>query len=124
MCDNLGNNTISVRAVNNIGIEVTKTTTTTVVDDKPPNVVDSMVEVLEDGSIGGNVSNDTWDNCHIKSYKLVDGATWDILVLTSICLIMNTYLAITVSLYGFFCSDLTVLRTTLIYIALIFRLRT
>ena len=75
MCDDLGNNTISVRAVNNIGIEVTKTTTVTVVDDKPPNVVDSIVEVLEDGSIRRNVSNDIWDNCHIKSYKLVDGAT-------------------------------------------------
>ena len=61
--------------MNNIGIKVTKTTTATVIAGKPPNVLDSIVKVLEDGSIGGNVSSDTWDNCRIKSYRLVDNAT-------------------------------------------------
>jgi len=73
-CDDIGNNTVSVRVVNNIGIEVTKTATVTVVDDQPPNIFDKVVEVLEDDSIKGSVSIDAWDNCQIKSYALLDNS--------------------------------------------------
>jgi len=71
VCGDHGKNTISVRVVNNIGIEITKTAAVTVIDDKPPNVVDSFEEVPEDGSIRGNISSDTWDNCYIGSYELI-----------------------------------------------------
>jgi len=79
VCDDSGSNTISVRVVNNVGIEVTKIATALVIDDKPPNVADSSVEVFEDGYILDNIENNTWDNCQIKDYRVVGNATKGIL---------------------------------------------
>lgn len=69
-CDDHGNNTVSISAVNNIGIEVRKATVVTVIDDKPPNVVDSTKEVMEGGSVIGSIS--LWDNCYIQSYEIIE----------------------------------------------------
>jgi len=79
VCDDHGDNTVSVRVINNIGVEVRKTTVVTVIDDKPPNVVGGFEEalevLLEDGSNGGSVGSVPWDNCYMGTYELVGKPT-------------------------------------------------
>lgn len=79
VCNEVGDNTISVTVLNRIGISVTKTANVTIIDNVPPNMATKSHTVYlnrygwlneTDKVTVTDIDDSTWDNCGIKNMSV------------------------------------------------------